>query len=94
MSKHTPGPWGYCYDGSGTWSIGLNSDPQAEPPYASIMDRNDERAGANAPLIAAAPDLFKALKAILEEANGDIFSEISYLLVDAGKAAILKAEGT
>jgi hypothetical protein len=85
MSTHTPGPWGYTYDGSSTWSIGPEADPQ-DGSVASIFDRKDERARANARLIAAAPDLLAALKYLLE-LGGDDDRRI------AAEAAIAKAEG-
>ena len=63
-SKHTPGPWGYVYDGSSDWSIGPMPDPQANS-VAHIWDRNDERAVANVRLVAAAPDGYKLAEMVL-----------------------------
>lgn len=37
-------PYGYCYDGSSTWSIGPARDPQMA--VCNINDRNDDRARA------------------------------------------------
>ena len=84
---HTPGPWGWTYDGSSTYSVGLEADPQY-PQIASIWDRNDKRGTANARLIAAAPDLLTALKAIVNGTEG-IYDEDR----DAAERAIAKAEG-
>src|SRR5690242_14169548 len=85
----TPGPWEYCYDGSSTWSVGQAADPQEMPPYVCIMDRNDRRAQANARLIAAAPDMYEALKFVRRLwAKDDSCEEI--LAIDA---ALAKVEG-
>lgn len=61
MNKQTPAPWGYTYDGSGTYSIGPAADPQGAA-IAVIYDHDDERAKANARLIAAAPEMLAALR--------------------------------
>lgn len=47
-------PWGCVYEGSSTWCIGQETDPQEGPPNIRIWDRNDDRARANAQLIVAA----------------------------------------
>ncbi len=66
--SHTPGPWGYTYDGSSDWSIGPEPDPQGDC-VAGVWDRNDDRARANVSLIAAAPELLAMLRR-LEFADG------------------------
>lgn len=98
---HTPGPWGFTYDGSSDWSIGPADDPQARR-IASVWDRDDARAEANVRLIAAAPELLAALK-LLARGNGQLcfcemaignpmLKEHSRACVNA-RAAIQKAEG-
>ncbi len=79
MNAHTPGPWAAVYDGSGTWSIGPEGDPQGEciagvrgPGVFSKGDRF-EHAAANARLIAAAPELLEAMKVILGGFEKGIF---------------------
>jgi len=106
MSKHTPGPWGYTYDGSSQWSIGPAEDPQGDDCVASIWDRNDERARANARLIAAAPALlaaaqqfaFWAKKLRIDQLFPDFLtgSELSLFHqdVDFARATIAKATGS
>ena len=103
MAKPTPGPWELRMDAN-TW------DPDAPHYPAAVVDATGERvrfacvtvtspsnaeALANARLIAAAPDLLEALKA-LEERCTDCWSEmppsIRGLVVDA-RAATAKAEG-
>ena len=85
---HTPGPWGWTYDGSSTYSIGLAEDPQ-DRRIASVYDRRDERAIANCWVIAAAPEMLTALKAGL--ALLEHYGECEQ--VTAMRAAIARAEG-
>ena len=69
MSKHTPGPWNMTADGGGFYVEGgdlLVASAQEVDPSAS--DAEDYFPGdtteANARLIAAAPELLEALKAL------------------------------
>lgn len=89
MSKHTPGPWWpkrskteSCdgslrwyveHDGAGIWNDGV-------PSVCSE---------ANAHLIAAAPDLYEALNALLPDLDA---LGIQGLRVEAARAALAKAE--
>jgi len=84
MSKHTPGPW------TAEWH--LETRHPKDHPQWHVEDGLDCVAdvyggGANARLIAAAPDLLAALKLFMRDPN-------HYKAYDAGKAAIAKAEGT
>ena len=70
MTDHTPGPWAYEYDNSdegyGWWfdlTGGPNSQPLISGPYNNPTTTVEE-AEANARLIAAAPELLKALTTI------------------------------
>jgi hypothetical protein len=54
---------------------------------------DDERLDANARLIAAAPDLLSALRAILAEADTMAMTMRRRAVFEAGCAAIAKAEG-
>ena len=94
MSAHTPGPWHY-------------KPHVADSNYMLIFCSSDQHEGdnlrgycgeANARLIAAAPDLLAALKAILSEVDGPEkpYSSDSWLpahLVKAACSATAKAEG-
>lgn len=73
---HTPGPWGWTYDGSKDYSIGSADDPQAKPvAHVYAWQRNYNQAEANCNLIAAAPDLLAALERVLmDTCEGDIHS--------------------
>ena len=82
MSKHTPGPWTFVHEGGidGGYFIDAKEDVVVLP-----RGRLNE---ADARLIAAAPDLLAALKAVMEAA------EKWSPAIDQGRAAIAKAEGT
>lgn len=115
MSEHTPGPWEFDPDNTGkTYDVcyGIYSypDPQgwAGPTVAHVPIRshgrvpvNEEGARANARLIAAAPDLLYALKAMRDRWHDyhDAHHLTRPVTVGAGIAleladnAIAKAEG-
>lgn len=103
MTKHTKGPWQVLYSSNKYPSI--HSGPTQTPvavlyEYVSETDRDLlNNAEANAHLIAAAPELLKALKSILEVTeSGALLATLknracSELLVSDLKKAIAKAEG-
>ncbi len=71
MAKHTPGPWAlddesiYAPDGEGWKQVAEIPNWRTNPGEVLTPEDN-----ANARLIAAAPDLLEALKAILNETGG------------------------
>ena len=75
MSKHTPGPW-LCTPSMGTdghsqcvyW---VWKDLGEEDGYEGLVADNSPEARANARLIAAAPNLLKALKDCLDALGDD-----------------------
>lgn len=93
MSKHTPGPWRICWtttqDGQGgTKRYAINGPHREVCECRSAGQPADE---ANALLIAAAPDLLAACKALADmESWGDVDPDST-----AGRAyaAIAQAEG-
>lgn len=90
---HTPGPWGFTYDGSSDWSIGPADDPQARR-IASVWDRDDARAEANVRLIAAAPELLAACKALSDALASRLGEfEMEPAVLYEAYALIRKAEG-
>jgi hypothetical protein len=99
MSKHTPGPWGYfCHHPEGSWHIGASPTTYAkgDPTIANLGQIGDQ--GANARLIAAAPELLEALEAMLSHtADLDPMQgyrpEEDFSAVKQARAAIAKAEG-
>ncbi len=108
MSKHTPGPWTaeICDDGWGAHSVISGAIAYDDKPYiCGLSDRttafapDDDEAIANAHLIAAAPCLLEALRA-LDEAYCRAGSPLTKAERDedrrrlvAARAAIAKAEG-
>lgn len=110
MSKHTPGPWAIQMDGRDTRVVreadGLKSYV-ASLGEIWLCEEHGGTVDANAALIAAAPDLLAALKALLAHANAysDEMRERGYGSMELGesadsaslagmaRAAIAKAEG-
>lgn len=83
MNAHTPGPW---HIGDGTRIIGANSQ------RVSVCDDNHATPGlANARLIAAAPDLLAALKAIADTTCNHGPNEVCCR--DLARSAIASARG-
>jgi len=69
MRKHTSGPWVVgTTDGHKTFNI---TGPQGSLPYIAIVGEERMENSANARLIAAAPELLAALRAILEVDHPD-----------------------
>lgn len=65
MALHcTPGPWRLEGNGAGTIYGATRSSNQTAKPVADVVAQGVETEG-NALLIAAAPDLYKALNALL-----------------------------
>lgn len=101
-SKHTPGPWSVSKDGD-DYNITYNDDGNW---LATVYDDDDPFEGrpeADARLIASAPELLEALKALASEEwsemdDDDLAYELSqgnemvrsYI---AARAALAKAEG-
>ena len=102
MATNNPGDWGLA----GAWAIapsGANpydwdqciSQVEYVTPYCAGASRAEiaaaDRAAANAHLIAASPDLYEALEAlVLNLEEGDF---ISTTRIDAAIAALAKARG-
>lgn len=97
MSKHTPGPWEERTDAHGRGRISAGGVWIATT-WLATGDGNDAPqlpARANARLIAAAPDLLEALKAIvksLADQDDEGLIEHAQQMIDA-RAAIAKVKG-
>jgi hypothetical protein len=64
MNSHTPGPWACTYTSNHAHDYRLTRpNGQPLPVNAEANDRSEQRA--NARLIAAAPDILKALEDVL-----------------------------
>jgi hypothetical protein len=90
--KHTPGPWAVDAEGDVVVSDGtvawVGSANALDAPYTANLP--------NARLIAAAPEMYEALKAILD-GSGPYISRVTKIVgvdaVEKASAAIAKAEG-
>jgi len=101
-TKFTPGPWYLCERGDyddfgGNSRVILSEPPNGDNPYrlAAVHTGSlyDEPGDANALLMAAAPDLYEALAAIVDHETNkrDFFTWGKK--VDAATAALKKARG-
>ena len=86
MSKHTPGPWAYCWTYGRVLVFQKGESTIAAVPYDG--DSEIPQAEANARLISAAPELLEALK-FLMTAHGEQLD----LAFEQAQSAIAKAEG-
>lgn len=87
----TPGPWEVRFRfGRQTTVSGHQHYPICDTGTAPVAQANHRREEANARLISAAPDLYEALKAVLNEFEPGVSLSTTRA---AGLAAILKAEG-
>ena len=85
-AKHTPGPWtAMLSSGDESWMVA------AAMPIARITNY-DDRAAANARLIAAAPDLLAALEAIVEAGRMSYQTRAVYCSLIA-EHALISAKG-
>ena len=108
QAKHTPGPWSYADDGmiyAEMEAAGKFFSVKVCDPHADNLDLDEREA--NAALIASAPQLLEALKALkahIEDLTGTIgipsFSPSARKIVERGsvvgeqvRAAIAAAEG-
>jgi hypothetical protein len=98
MSKHTPGPWEF--DGqSYIWSdMAIGKMIAQIRGWGWLQKEGEEEAiaeqEANARLIAAAPEMYEALKKIIEEISTDSPLTVQTVvgLLDVIHAALAKAE--
>jgi hypothetical protein len=86
----TPGPWETRPSdiSRGNWAI----FPAAKFPVLGFACNYPGRTEANARLIAAAPDMFEALDAMVSTQDSGSFEEIGRA-TDAARAALAKARG-
>jgi hypothetical protein len=104
QSQHTPGPWNCVEKGYKGLAAGIvrdkYNDPVADCRYSEIASRDaksPETIDANARLIAAAPEMYEALKRLYPLAwKGDISispSKPEDPALKFAREAITKAEG-
>ncbi len=96
MGKYTQGPWAFHTEPqpNGCPTIGTNNGLMvAQISHSINHSEQRETAISNAQLISAAPDLYEALKIILEYPYGDASPLEDPLVMEQARAAIRKAEG-
>lgn len=91
-TPHTPGPWVFAY---GSVYVDRDNLTDANAIRIAMMDRGDSHTtpterDSNARLIAAAPDLLKALQTLLATVNVRI-DDTRIAVFDQARAAISKA---
>jgi hypothetical protein len=93
-ARHTPGPWRFHDELILAGGHGRQGKTLAESP-GQFHWETDPEWFANARLIAAAPELLAACKAMLEDPHArGLWPEGYHVDIDAGRAAIAKAEET
>ena len=96
-TKYTPGPWNFqpCDEYVNCFDVLCEEDYYVATTHDGV--RGDKNAGANARLIAAAPDLLEALQNIAEHWNQDqneaAMADACWHAIHTARAAIAKATG-
>ena len=88
MSSYTPGPWVIVAKTSEMTRVGPENQPMANG-YAFLADVHGTDFAANAPLIAAAPELLRACEEALMVCDGHAAMNSREIIT----AAIAKAKG-
>lgn len=100
-TKFTPGPWVAVDEGRGrdrNWCVMVPEESRFGPYIATIHNTADH-AKANAHLIAAAPELYEALEAVLDlrentsPFGGELQADRIDRTIEAASAALAKARG-
>lgn len=95
-TQHTPGPWYIKRIGNeinaGSWEILCQLDDSFVAQLYRINKIPHKEVKANARLIAAAPELLKALNMIVNTENQDYITTVRTMR-EIAKQAIAKAEG-
>ena len=98
-SKFTPGPWIECSCGCElVWGADGETTIHHSPDNRETRTASGEESQANARLISAAPDLYEALKCVLEDIQNLIDDDAIVNIMDdvlyvKARAALAKAEG-
>jgi len=94
-NKHTPGPWKIIYPEGFLYHIVINGRPfiatiDGQYPDLEQCEEHEQENLANAKLIAAAPELLEALRAIAEELPDPTLS-VTKIIKEIAESAIKKA---
>ena len=93
MSGHTPGPW-TAFQSTASFFDVVKGNGEYDPSVASVWASEGRPAGANARLIAAAPDMLEALRAVVSALNNrDATNDEALAIYARCIAAIAKATG-
>jgi hypothetical protein len=95
-TKHTPGPWTFTMQegyGKPQFTACFNSDNSklADVKFAFLMHPSE--CNANARLIAAAPEMYEALKMLVDEAKAFGFDSTNVNCFEMARSAIARVEG-
>jgi hypothetical protein len=94
---HTPAPWQVDY--SGNCHIGITDKNERTIAFCNLQNEDGDEDEANARLIAAAPDLLNALKALMQRSTKDAEhyapdgNEPIWAFISDASDAIAKADG-
>jgi len=86
--RHTPGPWHACVDEDGVWCVAPGADCGSRESFVAQIGTDE----ADARLIAQAPPMFEALRAI-REANLSDGNQGHREALELVKAVLDKVEG-
>ena len=93
MAEFTPGPYKLGYDRATTPYLLIRADRvDGQPWLAAVLD-TDGRQIANGHLLAAAPDLYEALRGIMEIGKRDLSNPKYDGYFATTRAALAKARG-
>lgn len=92
-STHVPGPWRFVFPRKGTWTITSKYGDVAHLSRGALANVKPGAANATAYLIAAAPEMYAALKAVEEWVATHITDHDEDCPCAVVDAAICKAEG-
>lgn len=90
-TKHTPAPWSATRGFDAMHISGATTEKGKA--FCTLTGNDWEQAVANAQLIAAAPELFEALKNIIDDPCGTLDVVMEPWKIEDSKQAIAKAEG-
>jgi isopentenyl diphosphate isomerase/L-lactate dehydrogenase-like FMN-dependent dehydrogenase len=92
-SAHTPGPWTQGKSANGRKAVFAECRGTIPIAYVGGNGQPHETEDANAALIAAAPDLYKALQLILEVSDKNDYATYSLVVRELAADALAKAGG-
>jgi hypothetical protein len=94
-TKWTPGPWTVAREGDTVKVMAPPHFPEWDRVEIADLSFGDtlSRRGANAALVAAAPDLYGALGALVREQENYLTDDATDIALAAARAALARARG-